>query len=100
MEEFEGNGKWGALGEIRRAAVECQTGYVKDRGIKGRALAIAQGPDGTRGLAFNDGGTRYGDRQQLNVAHNLVVSSPMLPPLASICRLRCGAWRDWGSRVT
>ena len=42
-EEFEGNGKWGALGEIRRAAVECQLGYVNDRGIKGRALTIAQG---------------------------------------------------------
>ena len=49
-EEFEGNGKWGALGEIRRAAVECQLGYVNDRGIKGRALTIAQGPDVTRGF--------------------------------------------------
>ena len=42
VEEFEGNGKWGALGEIRRAAVECQPGCANDRGIKGRALAIAQ----------------------------------------------------------
>ena len=61
VEEFEGNGKWGALGEIRRAAVECQTGYVKDRGIKGRALAIAQGPDGTRGFAVQR--TRLDDNE-------------------------------------
>ena len=50
VEEFEGNGKWGALGEIRRVAVECNLGYVNVRGIKGHALTIAQGPDGTRGF--------------------------------------------------
>ena len=60
VEEFEGNGKWGALGEIRRAAVECQLDHVNDRGS---ALTIAHGPDGTRGfemqrtrLDFNETG--------------------------------------------
>ena len=37
----------------------------------------------TPAVALNDGGTCYGDRHQLNVAHNLVASKLMFPPLAS-----------------
>ena len=37
----------------------------------------------TSAAALNDGGTCYGDRHQLNVAHNLVASKLMFPPLAS-----------------
>ena len=37
-------------------------------------------------VVLNDGGTCYGDRHQLNVAHNLVASELMFPPLASNVR--------------
>ena len=47
-EEFRGgDGKWGALGEVRRAAVEIR----EDQSNQGRgALKIANGPDGSRGF--------------------------------------------------
>ena len=49
VEEIRGgDGKWGALGEMRRAAVE---GCHQDHFGQGRdALTIAQGPDGTKGF--------------------------------------------------
>ena len=48
VEEFGGgDGKWGVLGEVRRAAVEIR----EDQSNQGRgALKIAQGPDGSRGF--------------------------------------------------
>ena len=48
MEEFGGGiGKWGALGEMRRAAVEEPH---RDQGQGRGALHIAKGPDGTKGF--------------------------------------------------
>ena len=46
--EFKGgNEKWGALGEVRRAAVEYREDQKnQDRGV----LKIATGPDGTKGF--------------------------------------------------
>ena len=42
-----GDGKWGVLGEMRRAAVETK----EDQLIQGRgALKIAEGPDGSKGF--------------------------------------------------
>ena len=64
MEEFGGGiGKWGALGEMRRAAVE---EHHRDQGQGRGALHIAKGPDGTKGFrvqALNDGDLRYGDKR-------------------------------------